>query len=282
MKRKKQDLKLYISIIILVAVVAVFLLVSNGNNFSSIGEAARKFVSGNNDRFGEQAVSKKTVVSTRVSPPQIFQISSCGFKNWKKGATYVLSKDLSITGGETCLRPTFGNIIIDCNDHSITGNYPESASIGIYLDEWENKYSGSISHIRNVTIKDCIISNVGTGLEIVSSSKHTIKNNVITGSDIGILFRANIYFDTNGNPIGNVAVRSYIVDNTISNSRIGILIKEMSNDNNFVNNVVCGSETYDLGCSSETLDNHGSGNMFGKVSRCDDFWPREGVDYTSC
>ena len=106
------------------------------------------------------------------------------------------------------------NITLDCNNHTITGNYPYYYGPGIYLNNREN-----------VTIKNCIITNFTFGIYLYNSNHSQILNNnaSFNGADGIRLHRSS----------------NNTIDNNICSSNVGVgilLWAPYSNNNNVFNN----------------------------------------------
>jgi parallel beta-helix repeat protein len=135
------------------------------------------------------------------------------------GATETLNQNLQINGS-TCFNITAQNITINCNGYSITGNNTTS-TYGIYSNQF------------NTTIKNCNISNFGTGLFFNNATNGTIQNTTskTTGGGLdaiasdypsGIFLRNSSYVQVNNSTAyslyGNgfsIAIGSYY--NNVSN-----------------------------------------------------------------
>ena len=124
-----------------------------------------------------------------------------------------LTADLT-SSGITCITIGVDNIVLDCAGHSIIG----SNNIGT---------TGILSTSRNnVTIKNCKISNFGSGIKLDSSQTSKIINNTATAN---VLVGIYLYSSSNNNVTNNTAN---------SNSYAGINLQSSSINNNIANNVV--------------------------------------------
>ena len=80
---------------------------------------------------------------------------------WTYGDTYFLTTDI-VPDKLICMDINTSNVILDCQGYSINGNI---GAVGILLDE-----------VSDVTIKNCTLYGLQSGLELMSSSENTFIN----------------------------------------------------------------------------------------------------------
>jgi parallel beta-helix repeat protein len=123
------------------------------------------------------------------------------------GDTYLLTSN--VVGTITIHR---NNAVFDGNDHTIIGGGP-TATITAY----GIIYGLSLNQVSNVIVKNFIITNCSTGIELDNTSNVTITNNTITESATvlaGLEPTAGINFDDGSSNI--------IAENNFANDTVGI------------------------------------------------------------
>ena len=102
-------------------------------------------------------------------------ITACGQPLSKRGETYVLTKDLTSSGGD-CLVVGADSITIDLKGHSITG---PSDGTGAGIREGDTGWSSTT--VRSSTTKPGTIQGFQYGIDLVSSTRSQILNIISTG-----------------------------------------------------------------------------------------------------
>jgi parallel beta-helix repeat protein len=114
---------------------------------------------------------------------------------------YDLTQDLSSNGN--CFNITIENLTLDCHLHKITGN---GSGSGVF----SRIYSG-----RNLTIKNCVITNFSSGIRLEGIAYSQIQGNSVYNSSYGILLPMTIWgYDA---PHGNLMLGSN--NNNITNNK---------------------------------------------------------------
>ncbi|MEM3362574.1 MAG: NosD domain-containing protein, partial [Candidatus Anstonellaceae archaeon] len=177
-------------------------------------------------------------------------IGSCGI-NFMSNRRYVLSAALSSSSG-TCFNITVPNVTLDCQGYSITGAN-NSGSIAIY------------SNSSNTTIKNCVIQNFSSAIQIVGDGADyaNIQNNTI-----------NLTYSTScsiTNGVCNGIFLNNADNSTISNNRInvyqyGINLYNSADYNNISNNNASASFYYAISLSSSSNNTITSNNASSTTS----------------
>jgi parallel beta-helix repeat protein len=172
------------------------------------------------------------------------------------GVTYTLNT--SITGNQStdiCMNISADNIILDCQGYSITGTDQRNDKIPLSTGIYSNA-------TKNITIKNCIVTNYTEGLSW---------ENVNASSIVNSMFNSNNYS-------GVVIISSFdgiLTNNTASYNNVyyGIAIYDGSNNFTLTNNTVIISSDYsgfNLGANnsrliSDSVDSNvvGVGSGFG-------------------
>jgi len=221
-------------------------------------------------------------------------ITSCTVLD-KSGATYYLKNDIINSTNETCINIIADGITLDCEGHNIDG-IDSIFNSGIFF---QNR--------NNITIKNCFVSDWGSGIHMLYSNNSMISNNIANSNFRGIalwhsssnntlfnnIANSNYYginlTSSNNNTIFNNTANSneygiflwnYSSNNTIFNNTAnengeGIEIFYSSNNNVINENIVCENIGLDFDISSST------GNS-GTNNKCDkpDGWNDDG--YVGC
>ncbi|MEE8400858.1 MAG: right-handed parallel beta-helix repeat-containing protein, partial [Candidatus Hydrothermarchaeaceae archaeon] len=124
--------------------------------------------------------------------------------------TYNLNTDINSSG--TCLTIGASDVILDCQENSITG---ENAS---------GSYGISANGKSNVTIKNCNIRDYQYGIYLDSSNSSTLENNTASSNA-----RWGIILDSS-------SFNSLTNNTAHSNGYDGILLDTSSNNNTLTNN----------------------------------------------
>jgi hypothetical protein len=242
------------------------------------------------------------------------QISSC--QDITSPGVYELSGNIVTTTGQDCIRIKTSNVIIDGKGYTIKQNNLLSGYSGIisYSLGADPKYYGNTNlSIKNVIIQDFWfgiwlnrvnnsmvlnstiylpasigISESSQGIYMLSSSYNSIKNNIVkraSGSELVL----------NGGSYNNITNNRFIADNYSSGSPPTIKISfhgiDMTNSigNIISKNTACNHYSQDVVCANTTspgsINNLGTGNLFGRVASCSipggSGWPNS-TDYKLC
>jgi hypothetical protein len=107
-------------------------------------------------------------------------LHSCG--TISSPGIYVLNSDITQTTGSDCIKVVSSNVILNCQNHKITGYY--NNGYGVFFD-------GSVStNLTNVTVQNCEISKFNNGIyaEYITNSFTNFVNNNIHNNTNGIMF----------------------------------------------------------------------------------------------
>ncbi|MBN2094656.1 MAG: right-handed parallel beta-helix repeat-containing protein [Candidatus Aenigmarchaeota archaeon] len=187
------------------------------------------------------------------------EVTSCSDLN-VAGEKYTVENTITHTSGSICLNIQADNIILDCKNRAITGKEAAYKTYGI-----------SLNGRKNVTIKNCIVSEWDYGIFSQFSTGNHINNNlVLKNRNTGIYL-----YSSGGNEIqGNV----------IGNNTMGIRLYS-SSDNRIYNNVF--SNEKEAGFEGETLKNYWNVEkkeglrVTSKGSKIGgNFWSGKGNDYS--
>lgn len=198
-----------------------------------------------------------------------------------------VGKVYTLAGDVNAIRVQKNNIILDGNGHRVSGAGATPVILACIP---------SITGVRNVTIKNLIITGGDMGIVLDRCSNITISDNVITGTKVavpelqatgGIFIWAGNSNIISGNRIENniVGIRlgygtkgNIIVGNNITSNKYGIQLWEASNNtfhhNLFINNTV---QVYDasvvsphyMSPSVNTWDNGVEGNYWSDYNGTD-------------
>ncbi|MCX6777145.1 MAG: right-handed parallel beta-helix repeat-containing protein [Candidatus Micrarchaeota archaeon] len=182
-------------------------------------------------------------VSNVSVTPKVGRITACGMVN----ETSLLDSTLYSDG--TCLTINNDAIILDCNDNAIMGS-TKPGSYGIY-----------IKGRKNVTLRNCIITNYSSGIMVDSSSEIYIsRTSSIENSNAGIIANSsrnmllsNMY--TSENPLGFWLVSSLNItlDSVqVTSNTVGMKM-ESSQDIKLFNSEACESSLDDMICESSVV-----------------------------
>jgi len=154
--------------------------------------------------------NSESATATNVLTP--LEISSCGASLDVPGEKYLLDRDVSYNGGSICINIQADDITFDCQGRSILGR-----------DATYKTYAISLSNRKNVTVKNCVISDWTYGIFLQSSSGNTIRRCVVGKSkDTGIYVYSSSNNQIYENVFGNSSVygmRLYsAADNRIYNN----------------------------------------------------------------
>jgi len=154
------------------------------------------------------------------------------------GDVYTFSGDISDS-----IEVQRSNIIIDGNHYTLRGG--PGSGIGILLD-------GFFYSVRNVTVRDLVVADFSSAIELSLSSDNSITGNEIVNSSIGV------YLDESSHNV--------ISDNTIANNTEGVFVTSSSQNiisRNTITNPVPNpnpSLTYGIQLSAASYNNTISGN----------------------
>ena len=132
----------------------------------------------------------------------------CGTLGSASG-TYTLTSNINTTS--TCFTMNASNITLNCAGYNITGD-SESGDYGVLL-----------TNVTNITLRNCLFANFGTGIYADNCSSSRFLNNTITGSvSYGVyLLAASNYNNLTNNTIssnGEYGLRILSSNNTIYNN----------------------------------------------------------------
>ena len=172
----------------------------------------------------------------------------------------ILSHD--ITGCTTDgLEITQDDVVLDCDGHSIIGSYSWRYS-------GPQNWIGIMTNRDNVTIKNCIVSNFSSGIQLINSDKSLVMYNIVYGTSDGISFSGNNGVIRNNkaclNPMLDVPVNYYYLE-----SRADYVqdISISGSGNTIQNNMCDADSTYcDTQCPScynEIKDDSSAAFLFG-------------------
>ncbi len=186
-----------------------------------------------------------TLTCTKVNLSEEVSLSSCGTPSsgWQSGKAYKLTVDVTQSTIESdCFMINTNNLVLDCNNHKITGP-------GIIGVSTTNFAGVRLSSVKEVTLKNCVISGFGMGVQIYGSENNNLLNNILEGNNDGIV-------------ITNSATKSNVL----------------------TGNKACGNTESDLECSVYAInaDISGIDNTFSKVQSCVKGWPVVVINYQEC
>ena len=187
---------------------------------------------------------------------------------WEEGATYRLVNDINSNGD--CFNMNQKDVTLDCNGYMITWLKSKDA------DKNLNKVGILITE-PGVTVQNCGITNYHWGIRtLVKGGGVIIEGNKISEvSSIGILLAADYAFVTNniitGSNIGIIPEKFSSID--------GAIILAFNGNYIFQGNNVCGNSK-DFHCFDGIPS--GKGNTFGKVKQCSNDWPQMPKHYNKC
>ena len=118
-------------------------------------------------------------------------VSDCGTLN-TPGETYLLTRNITDSTASVCMSITANDVTLDCQGHTIDG-IDKSLSTGV------SKPYGSSG--KNVTLKNCVVSDWRYGIWINGGDKPTITGNRVESSASGIVITSTPGAVVSGNEV---------------------------------------------------------------------------------
>lgn len=173
-----------------------------------------------------------------VCRADVNEIDSC--QTIEEEGYYGLTKDISTQG--TCFTINSNNVVIDCQNHQITGDgsgsgilISNSESVIVINCEIKNFNQGIyiFGGSNNRLLENNISDNINHNIYLLETKNNNIRNNIITNSvnDTGLFFE-----DSNN---------SNIIDNDFDNCEFGMRFMN-SEDNTIRNNKILNSREWDI------------------------------------
>ncbi len=205
------------------------------------------------------------VVGKAITPTTPILMSTCTPSlGWVLGNTYQLTQDLTVNPdvSAVCIQITEPNIVLDCAGHTITGSGTGvRGSYGAILGVEGGAVVG-------ITLKNCRITNFGTGV-LVYASGSLLLNNEVYGNAVGI---------------DMISLSSVSMDGSVihDNTAHGIGLTSLSSGD-IRTTQSCNNGGGSLVCSGVATIS-GTGNVFtlGTPSCIPSGWPQLDLDYTRC
>ncbi len=232
--------------------------------------------------FGAHYLIKPTAPSpstTTIPYAESYHLSSCSAIA-KPGLYYLSGNVVYQSLGGSCISITSSNVLLDCQNASITGSGPyavgPSYSVGV-----------SISHSDNVSVQNCHITKFSYGLRSIGSRKinvskdnisYNVQSNLYLNSTKSSTF-SNDQFEgikKNYSSVYLVNGSSYdtLQKDNISSNILGVYINSSSNDTYLNNTVITTAASFE--CS---LDSGVYGTSTAKSNSCTNNY---GCSFLSC
>lgn len=150
------------------------------------------------------------------------------------GETYVLTQNVDGSSNTTCMNVTADNVTLDCNGYKIDGvNSPNT--YGVY----------TISR-KNITVKNCNVTDWQSGVYLNFSYNSTVFNNNFTGNTYGVEAANSWYNNISDNFVDGGNDGIYLVNssynlighNSVKNGQRGISFYSDSESNTVFRNVL--------------------------------------------
>jgi hypothetical protein len=165
-------------------------------------------------------------------------ISSCGQSLNIQGEEYRLNQSIVSLSGH-CLTFTANDITLDCQGYTITGNYSDSSSSGIYTNNRDN-----------LTIRNCNIQEFGSGMYIYSTSGSTFTNIVSTNNSC-----VGFSIESSSNNVFTSLTTRYNSNLSLGCDKVGIIIIFGSNNNTFSSITSSENNNYGIWITSNSNSN---------------------------
>ncbi|QLG27482.1 right-handed parallel beta-helix repeat-containing protein [Halorarum halophilum] len=200
------------------------------------------------------AIAGVVVTGTMVSPAVVTAqesdtqtITSC--TTITEPGVYALGNDITNTSADSCIQIESGDVVLDGEGHSLTGD-----GDGVAVDVTAHEERNQDPYV-NVTVRDLQVESWGTGLEFVNTRNATASDVTVTDADIGVRAGSSTAhlpgYDA-------TAHGTTVVDSTVRDVGYGV-VGEISNDVEVVDNTV--AEYDDVGVRLDVVSNSSfSGN----------------------
>ena len=158
--------------------------------------------------------------------------------------TCVLNQDLTQSVEIALIETQTDNITLDCNNHQVSG----SGAYGIFLNGFWKRETGGL---KNVTVKNCKVSNFSYGIYAEFTIQSNLENNITQNNYVGIQLVAS----PDNSLVENIAERNrtglylassannLITGNKFQLNRWGIIFTSYSGDNILRNNTLSDNQS---------------------------------------
>lgn len=193
---------------------------------------------GNKSFISVLAVLLMLGLNTEIAAAVASPVSSC--TTIAVPGTYELTENIINSSESSCIKITSSHVIFNGKSHKIDG-------ISSYSSNGVIVYNSKVD-LKNVTVKNLIVTNWDSGIEYRNVKYGTIKNNNVQSNTVGILLKLSNHNLLKNNiakmtPFGGMGFGIYSSkyntltgNRAIKNGGTGIILDGRSNYNNLVDN----------------------------------------------